>query len=236
MSGNSETKIRPAAAGLAIGALIIYQVLLFGLIFIRPDLDPYWHTVSEWAIGPWGWLMSAAFIIAGVGYGALFVAIRSQIRGWWGYIGLAILAICAVGLIGVGTFTMDPMTTPPDQFTPRGIAHIAFGMIQLMLLPFAALIINLNIGLRNQEWAGARKILLVTAFVPLAGLVGFIVHLSLYIIPLGETAYGPDVPVGWPPRFLFLTYFIWLVTLAWQALKVKKGLGSRVSDAGLHPA
>ena len=27
-------------------------MLLIAPIFIRPDLDPSWHTISEWAIGP----------------------------------------------------------------------------------------------------------------------------------------------------------------------------------------
>lgn len=140
---DSIERIRPTVAWLAIAGIGSYHILLFTLIFLRPDLDPYWHTISEWAIGPWGWVMSSAFIIAGVSYVCLFVSIRSQVRGWWGYIGLGALAICVLGLIGVGSFTMDPMTTPPDQLTPQGIAHMAFGMSQFMLLPFAALIINL---------------------------------------------------------------------------------------------
>ena len=45
------------AARMAIAAAALYQLLLFTLIALRPDLDPYWHTISEWAIGPWGWLM-----------------------------------------------------------------------------------------------------------------------------------------------------------------------------------
>jgi hypothetical protein len=26
---------------------------------------------------------------------------------------------------------------------------------------------------------------------------------------------------GWPPRVLLITYMLWLVTLAWQALKLR---------------
>jgi hypothetical protein len=50
--------ISPRAAQLSIAAVITYQLLLIALIFIRPDLDPSWHTISEWAIGPHGWIMS----------------------------------------------------------------------------------------------------------------------------------------------------------------------------------
>jgi hypothetical protein len=43
------------AARLASAAAISYKALLVLLIFLRPDLDPSWHTISEWAIGRYGW-------------------------------------------------------------------------------------------------------------------------------------------------------------------------------------
>ncbi len=90
-----------------------------------------------------------------------------------------------------------------------------------MLLPFAALLINLNVARKNQAWATARRALLWTAGLPLLGLLGFLAHLAIFVIPLGNNAYGPGIPIGWPPRFLFLTYMVWLITLAWQALKLR---------------
>jgi len=75
------TAISLGAARLSIAAVITYQVILIALIFIRPDLDPSWHTISEWAIGRHGWIMVLAFLISAVSYGSLFVAIKSQIRG-----------------------------------------------------------------------------------------------------------------------------------------------------------
>ena len=62
--------ISTAAARLAMGAIVTYQILLVVLIFLRPDLDPSWHTISEWAIGPHGWIMSGAFLISAVSYAA----------------------------------------------------------------------------------------------------------------------------------------------------------------------
>jgi hypothetical protein len=98
-------------------------------------------------------------------------------------------------------------------------AHIS-GFSALMLLPFAALLINLSLALKNQAWGTARRVLLWTAGLPLLGLIGFLVHLTIFVIPL-EVEYGPGVPLGWPPRFLFLTYMVWLITLAWQAIRVR---------------
>ena len=64
------------AARVASAAAITYQALLVLLIFLRPDLDPSWHTISEWAIGRYGWVMTGAFLISGASDGALLVAIH----------------------------------------------------------------------------------------------------------------------------------------------------------------
>jgi hypothetical protein len=162
------------AARLSIAAVITYQVLLIALIFIRADLDSSWHTISEWAIGRFGWIMSLAFLISAVSYGSLFVAIKSQVPGIWGKIGLGILLICAIGTVGVGIFTTDPLETPPDALSTTGTLHLISGGSALMLLPFAALLINLSLALKNKAWASTRRVLLWTAGLPLAWLGRFL--------------------------------------------------------------
>src|SRR5260370_30861812 len=106
---NTSAAISTRAARLAIAAIVTYQVLLIALIRIRPDLDPAWHTISEWAIGPHGWIMSGAFLISAASYAALFVMLKSQLQGTMGRIGLGTLLICVICATGVGPFTTDPM-------------------------------------------------------------------------------------------------------------------------------
>jgi len=55
----------------------------------------------------------------------------------------------------------------------------------------SALLINLNLAWKNPAWAPARRALLWTAGIPLLGLAGFIVHMIIFLIPLGDDAYGP---------------------------------------------
>jgi DNA-binding FrmR family transcriptional regulator len=57
--------ISTRAARLAIIAIVSYQILLIALIFLRPDLAPSWHTISEWAIGRYGWIMSGERALEG---------------------------------------------------------------------------------------------------------------------------------------------------------------------------
>ncbi len=218
VGANAPAAISTTAARLAIGAIVSYQILLFVLIFLRPDLDPSWHTISEWAIGPKGWIMSGAFLISAMSYAALLVMLRSQLQGTMGRIGLGILLICVIGATGVGIFTTDPMPLRYPLST-IGTLHVIFGTSQLTLLPLAALLINLSLARQNQAWARARRVLLWTAGLPLFGFGAFVLYTAIFVFPKGPQAYGPGVNIGWPPRFAFLTYMLWLVALAWQAIR-----------------
>jgi len=212
------------AAKLSLAAIVIYHVQMTAMILIRPDLDPYWHTISEYAVGPYGWVMKSAFWVAAVSYVSLFVAIRPHISGVVGKTGLVILAVCSLGLLGVGYFVTDPLDTPPDAMTTRGIAHLIFRASQLRFLPISALLINLSLAFKNKNWTAGRPALFGTCGLPLLGLIGFMAHFAVFLAPLGENAYGPGVPIGWPPRLLFLTYAVWLITLALQSIKVNRKL------------
>jgi len=215
---NPSAAISIAAARLAIGAIVLYQILLIGLIFLRPELDPSWHTISEWAIGPYGWMMSGAFLISATSYSALYVMLRPQLHGSLGRIGLGMLLVCVIGATGVGIFTTDPMPLH-YPLTTIGTLHVIFGTSQLMLLPFAALLINLSLARKKQTWERARRALLWTAGLPLFGFLGFSAYTAIFVVPMGPQAYGPGVNIGWPPLFAFFTYVLWVVTLAWQAIR-----------------
>lgn len=215
---NEYSGISTMAARVAIVAIISYQILLVLLIFLRPDLDPSWHSISEWAIGPYGWLMTLAFWLSSVSYAALLVMLRKQIHGMLGRVGLGMLTICAIGAFAVGVFTTDPMPFRSPMSTV-GILHVVFGTTQLVLLPFSALLINLSLARKSQFWMTKRRVILSTAAVPLIGFLGFVLYTAIFVFPKGQNAYGPGVNIGWPPRFAFFTYMLWVVTLAWQGIK-----------------
>ncbi len=219
-----NNKLQIKAAQLSIAAIITYQLLLIALIFLRPDLDLTWHTISEWAIGKFGWLMTTGFLLSAISYTALFVAIKRETKGIMGRIGIILFFICVVGTFGVSIFRTDPiekLSTP----TTTGLLHTILGSAALLLLPFAALIININFALKNETWASSKRILLWTAALPLFGFLCFAIYTAIYVMPMGQNAYGPDVNIGLPPRFAFLTYAIWVIILATQTIKVKKKNG-----------
>ena len=210
--------ISSTAARLSLWAAVMFVVLLAVLHILRPDLDPSWRFISEYSIGDFGWLMRLAFLSLAVSYVALFIAIRSQIRTIGGYIGLACLLISAAGLTLAGVFTTDPITTSPDAMTTSGNLHALGGTLGLAM-PFASVIISWILA-RNPAWSSARRPLLWAAGLTV---IGFLVSiLSLMTMIPSDGKFGPDVPVGWPLRFEILTYCMWLVVAARQALQVRR--------------
>jgi hypothetical protein len=210
MSQAGPTPIRTArragvgprmAASVAIAA---YWLLSLAAVVANSQWNPLTRQLSEYALGYHGWLQDAAFFAAAVAYGCLVVAVRDRVRGLAGRIGLGVLAVCAVGSVGVGVFVTDPMTTPPDSLSTHGVLHVIFGASALVLLPVAALLITRSVARCHPAGSRDRAVLRAVALLPLAGLLLIWVPEVAGLIPTG----------GWPDRVLFLTYTVWVVALA----------------------
>jgi hypothetical protein len=224
--------MKVVAARVSIAAVLTYQALLAALIVIRPELDPSWQTISVYALGRLGWIMVLAFLVSALSYAALVVAVAGDVGGAVGRVGLGLLVGCVAGTVGVGLFRTDPITASPGEGTTVGALHTAFGSTALVLLPFAALLINLSLARRNAGWAVARRPLLWTAGLPLLAFVVHAVWVAAELPPDGRL--GPGVDVGWPARLLLLGYMVWLVVLAAQVIRVARtrtvpdGMGAAV--------
>ena len=148
----------------AIVAALLYQLLLIVLILLRPDLPVYSTTISEWAIGNYGWLMQIAFFISAFSYFFLFLTLKTEVNRISGKIGLALLFISFIGTMGVGIFVTDPY--PPDFTITKTLLHTISGTLAMILFPIAILLITLNISKRNETWAGTKSILKFIGFFP----------------------------------------------------------------------
>lgn len=201
------------ASRLSLATTTIFIVLLAGLHILKPEIDPSWRFISEYAIGDYGWMMMLAFLSLAVSCLSLLVAIMAQVKTLAGRFGLLLLLITSVGMAIAGIFPTDPITTGRDAMTPNGKLHELGAMLDLM--PFAAPLISWSLARHNPGWLSARRALAWTAGLPLLGLIVFMASVT-FMLP-SDGNFGPDVLVGWPNRMLILTYCIWMVTIAWQA-------------------
>jgi hypothetical protein len=217
------TAISQTAARLSFAAATTFLVLLAALHFIKPEFDPSWRVISEYAIGDYGWIMVLAFLSLALSCVSLFVAIQSQTRTIGGKIGLAFLLVAAAGLIIAAIFTTDPITASRDELTTHGNLH-GLGAALGTGFPIAATLIGLSLA-RNEAWSPARRSLLWAA-----GLtwIGFLVFaLSMAIMFPDDGTFGPDVLIGWPNRFMIVAYSAWLMVVAWRAAQLSGQRHSR---------
>jgi hypothetical protein len=207
------------AARLSFAGAATFVVLLVALHFIKPEVDPSWHFISEYAIGDSGWIMEFAFLSLALSYVSLFVAIWSQLRTSAGRIGLALLLVSALGLTIAAVFTTDPITVSEDAVTTEGTLHSLGGTLGIAM-PFAAAFVGWKLA-RNPAWYSARRSLLwATGLAVVAFLFSF-VSLGVMVSRSGGE-FGPNVPVGWPNRIEIVVYSVWLMVVARQAMHLRR--------------
>jgi hypothetical protein len=198
---------------LAVVATVLFILLLVGLHFVKSDLDPSWHFISEYELGKYGWIMQVAFLALAVGNFSLLAAIRPALKGVSGWIGILLYAAGAIGVGLGGLFVPDPMNTAPDSISVSGKLHNLGG--GLALAGFVGTVIFSVKLMRNGNWRPHRKsVLLATGILVLGFLVSFISIAS--IAAKSKGVFGPDTPIGWPNRIGILAGCLWIIIIARQ--------------------
>jgi hypothetical protein len=212
------TAISSIAARLSFAGAATFALLLAALHFIKPELDPSWHFISEYAIGEYGWIMVLAFLSLALGYASLFFALRSQLRTIAGRIGLTLLLVSALGLSIAAIFTTDPITISKDAVTTEGTLHNLGGTLGIAM-PFAAALVGWKLT-RNPAWSLAKRPLLWATGLALVAFVVSFVSVAVMVSRSGGE-FGPDVLVGWANRIEIVAYSMWLMVVARQAIRVR---------------
>ena len=198
------TSGRRLVARIAVTAILAYQALSVAAIIANPQWNPLTRQLSEYALGRQGWLQGAAFLASALSYAALFAALRPDVHGVSGRVGLGILAYCVLATIGVAIFVTDPITTAPDAVSIHGSLHVVFGASALVLLPVAALLLTRSLARTHPTRFPSRRALDRIAFLPLTGFALIWVPEVVGLLPAR----------GWPDRVLFLIYTAWVITVA----------------------
>jgi hypothetical protein len=208
ISATDTAKISVPAARVAIAAAGAVILLLTGLHVLSPEFDPSFRVLSEYANGEYSWVLSLLFLAWALSSWALAVAIWSQVNGIGGKLGLGFLIAAGVG---------EAMASVFDINHPL---HNLAGMIGVLSLPAAAMLISVRL-VRTPAWLGGRKMLLWTANLTWASLV--LMFAALFIMIRGYTLFGNRlIFVGWANRLLVVVYCVWVVTVAVQALKLRR--------------
>ena len=144
-------------AGLVAGPLFVLVFLLAGAL--RPGYDAVRHPVSSLALGPYGWVQVANFLVAGVLTFVFAVGLRRSLRpGPGALMGPILVGTWGIALLGAGVFITDPVSgyppgTPalPAEPSRPGLLHDLFSLPGFLGLTVAMLVFAFAFG-RRRAW------------------------------------------------------------------------------------
>jgi len=204
-------------------ASIIFSISFIALLtllhFLKPELSPVWRMISEYEIGRFGWMMRLAFFCWGASVLTLSITIWNSLETTGGVIGRWWFVLIALAMVGAGIFKTDPITDITNSMENN--LHSLCGAIVILTFPIAATLVKGSL-LQNGAWVAAQGQLNFMTTLIWLGLVSFFASLiiSRMIDPTAERV-GPKVYIGWPNRFMVVTYAIWLIVVANNALHIQ---------------
>jgi hypothetical protein len=204
-SGGERGALRVLAL-LAIVGVADFLLILAALHFLRPDVNPVSEPISNYAVGPYGLLLTAADI--GIGLAAfalmfgLYLGIAPPGRS---YVGLFILGLYGVSELLAGIFPIDV----GGEATTFGTIHNIVGNLSFFGFPIAVILLSLGMG-KDERWRSFRRPALA---------VSFAVVLTVIL-----TIVGSNIGLfGVTQRLANVTAMLWMLVVALHLRSVAQG-------------
>lgn len=147
-----------------------FALSVAALHFLRPEHDPTTQTISEYAVGPYGYLMIIAFFALGAASLSLSLgigAVRSPSRS--SQVGVYLVAIWGAGILVAGIFPTDVTGSPS---TPSGAIHDAASIVAFVAVVTGAILFSR--GMRRDAGWPHRSLSSGLAYAVLVGFLAFI--------------------------------------------------------------
>jgi hypothetical protein len=196
-------------------------LLLLALHVLSPEFSPSWRMVSEYAFGRYGWVLSLMFLSWGISSWALALALRPELHGIRGEVGVIFLGLAGLGEILASVF---------DVTHPLG--HAIAGVLGVIGFPIAALLLSIDLG-RNERWKKIRLPLLTLAHLSWLSVLLLAATLAVMTMQMVRITGGhlpqhaPKVlPAGvlaldgWMDRLIVLSNCAWALAAAWHATRI----------------
>ena len=193
----------------AIAGPVVTALALIALHAAKPELDPSWRFLSEYAVGPRGWIMQLTFMVWAVSCVALSVAVRPALTARRGRVGATILLIVGAALVVAGIFPQDPVTAAPSEATTAGMLHAIASMIGIPGIPVAAMLITSDLARGTAAVSPALRLLAHATWFTLVVMVSYL----MWAVPRAG-GFTPEVAAGWMNRIVVAAYLAWQLALA----------------------
>ncbi|HLF34302.1 MAG TPA: DUF998 domain-containing protein [Cyclobacteriaceae bacterium] len=221
IANDSPTKVSVLAAKLSIAASAIALLALLSLHFLSPEFNPSWRVVSEYALGQYPLMLSAFFLIWGLGSFFAAISVWPLITGATGKAGLCLLFVSAIG----GTMAAF--------FDVKHSMHGMAALLGVPTLPIAAMLISYSL-VRKYHIQG--KFLLLSA--NFTWLILILMVIAMVVMLSGFAKAGLDISgnqqvsekvpegviavAGYTNRLLVFINILWLIVVSRQVIRFRK--------------
>jgi hypothetical protein len=131
----------------ATAAIICFSYGAFALTllhFLRPDYAPASNFISNYAVGPYGWIMTTWFLAMSCGLLTLVLALaKGGMRSIVGWLGLSLLFVASLGLVVSAIFPTD---VPGAPSTRAGDIHDTSFLVNVGSIITATVLISAGLG------------------------------------------------------------------------------------------
>ena len=194
----SEAKQAAIFATIACAGFLYYLAALIVLHFIEPGYNPLSRTISEYAVGQYGFVMTSAFFARGLALLALAIGLYQGVSPpGRSSAGIVLLCLSGVATLVTGIFRTD---LKGALQTTSGNIHIIAALVTYIGLAAAFILLSQRFR-HDPQWKSFRGLALALA---LAALVGLVVFLG---------ASGTEL-AGLFQRIYTLLFLIWLLLTA----------------------
>lgn len=188
---------------------LLFFLLVASLHFLRPNLTPSSHMISQYAVGQYGWVMRLAFGCFAAACLALALALRPFLGNSHGS---TLLIIIAVSMVGVGLFNTDPLEPVRDKRSLASSLHNLFSVIVVTLCPLAATVLYFEL-INNSQLDVYQHLFALLSVLTWVGFVGYVGGMAYF--QLIKEKISTNSPLGYPSRFMITTYAFWVTLVAW---------------------
>ncbi len=202
---------------LAIGCFSYSVIALLLLHLLRRDYDPRIHMISDYAVGPYGWVMTTCFLAMGCGLLMLLRGLfRHGPRSGVAKIGTLLLVIPA---IGVGVSAMFPTDLLGAPSTRSGEIHDMSFLVNIVGIMLSAVLVSFSFG-SDSRWRTYQRTALVLALL-------LVIAFGLQLLTLRR-----GMPYGYTNRLFVIVLFGWLFDTAIRLRAVERDSRRSPADNG----
>jgi hypothetical protein len=185
---------------IAIGGIVYFVVAVVVLHFLRPEYNPINHAVSNYAVGSYGYLMTAAFYVLALSVYALALGLtRSIALTNLSRVAVLLLYLASIGMVVMGIYPGDVHALHPPA-TITGVIHWTAAGISFLSIMIAAFLLSSSFR-TDERWQAFQR----PCFLLALAMVGALL------------LYGVLALVGWigiGQRIYIAVCLLWLLVLA----------------------